>query len=130
LEHHPVGSHFIYGEKNTDYDVLVLFREDICFKKIKAALEETQPSIKFVYTDYSRMKGDFLSGKIKTEGTGRTLNFICCKDRTFFNNFVKAAKVCKILSVKDKNQRIAVHDLLLYGGPKKPVADFNFGAPV
>jgi hypothetical protein len=46
------------------------------------------------------------------------VNILMTKHREWFDKFIAARDVCKLLKVEDKNARIAVHDLIMKA-PKK-----------
>lgn len=111
----PVGSHYICGTKDTDYDVLLQFDNSMSFDAICSTLKKTYPDMKLDFTDYTKLRGDFISGKMKTQVTGRLLNFICTPKASFYESFVKAAEVCKNLKLTNKKDRIMVHEIVIYG---------------
>jgi hypothetical protein len=119
-DEHPVGSHYICGTKDTDYDILVLFKEGTSFEDIKNLVQTEIPNVKFDYTMYKNLKGDFLSCKVRTEDSKRLVNLILTPKKSFYDNFVIAAKICKKLRLTNKKDRVFVHEMTIYGTSKVP----------
>lgn len=106
LEVAPIGSAYILSpEEASDLDVLLLVED-----ATSSALLLCQQG--------------FVAGGSNAPGpdqdswwslTKDRLNIIVCDDRDYFNLWKMATAVCKYLKVRDKNQRIDIHGIIMDG---------------
>lgn len=94
-----VGSVYITG-KGKDLDILVLVGD---LGKVVARAQKAGfvPDVSCVYDDayfVSMRKGP--------------VNVILTDDSVYYEDFVTAAQVCRLLNVRDKNLRVVVHNLV------------------
>jgi hypothetical protein len=114
-----VGSLFITGETTTDVDILVYVSAVIKDSQVQPVkMQEID-----LYDDSEdwQLGGSFIHKEQSWSSWKKVfqdclVNLILCNDETLFDNFVKAAEVCRYLHLSgiriDKRTRLGVHSII------------------
>lgn len=123
----PVGSKYCVSPPPEDSDT-----DFLCLLSTKNMSSFQQEAVKDGWVDEGNEKGyeeEFFVSLRK-----ESINLILTWDRYMYDMFVVAAELCKLLNLKDKTQRIAVHNAVMHGkleGPaqkaKGPALGDGFG---
>jgi hypothetical protein len=103
-----VGSYYTCDPKpDTDIDVLCLLKPDkgIIADGLAPLLQDGW----FFQEGYGLDEGEFTSMKKK----GSKVNLILTNKKEFFDKFIVARNVCKLLNIMDKKQRCEIHNLIM-----------------
>ena len=109
---HSTGSNYICNPPvtNTDIDFLLLIGEDIDESELLDFLEDNdfEQGGSRPVDDWSLTDFNFVSYK------RGNLNFIITADKVFYDKFVYATKIAKLLNLVDKDQRVKLFQAVLY----------------